>query len=155
RDCARRSVDVSTRMDLTASASGGLDSVGRSSIAMDGRVRRSRGSVERQTLQSQPIDGTPCDVPLPRTVTLRFNNALPAAGSFDESEPQLVEDLLEDLPLFSGQVAARLLIQEAQDLDHLGGAVEIHLGRLTRDRIRQVAEVDRSCARQRQDERRE
>ena len=42
--------------------------VGRSSIRIDGRVRRSRGSVERQTAQSQPIAGTPCDVPLPRTV---------------------------------------------------------------------------------------
>ena len=41
----------------------------RTSIRIDGRVRRSRGSDERQTAQSQPIAGTPCDVPLPRTVT--------------------------------------------------------------------------------------
>ena len=40
-----------------------------SSIRIDGRVRRSRGSVERQTAQSQPIAGTPCEVPVPRTVT--------------------------------------------------------------------------------------
>jgi hypothetical protein len=32
-------------------------------------VRRSRGSDERQTAQSQPIAGTPVEVPLPRTVT--------------------------------------------------------------------------------------
>jgi hypothetical protein len=31
-------------------------------------VRRSRGSGERQTAQSQPIVGTPIDVPLPNTV---------------------------------------------------------------------------------------
>jgi hypothetical protein len=30
----------------------------------------SRESVERQTSQSQPIAGTPWDVPLPRIVTL-------------------------------------------------------------------------------------
>ena len=37
---------------------------------IDGLVRRSRGSLERQVLQSQPIIGTPCDVPVPSTSTL-------------------------------------------------------------------------------------
>ena len=45
-------------------------------MRIDGRVRRSRGSVERHTAQSQPIAGTPCDVPLPSTVTLRLNSNL-------------------------------------------------------------------------------
>jgi len=40
---------------------------------MDGRIRRSRGSVERQTAHSQAIIGTPCDVPVPSSVTLRLN----------------------------------------------------------------------------------
>ncbi len=41
----------------------------RSSSAMDGRDRASRGSVDRHTPQSQPIIGTPCDVPVPRKRT--------------------------------------------------------------------------------------
>ena len=35
----------------------------------EARVRLSRGSVEEQTAQSQPIIGTPCDVPVPRKMT--------------------------------------------------------------------------------------
>ena len=47
-----------------------------SSIRIDGRVRRSRGSVDRQTAQSQPIAGTPCDVPLPSTVTRIYGSMI-------------------------------------------------------------------------------
>jgi hypothetical protein len=39
-------------------------------MRMDARVRRSRGSVEVQVPQSQPIIGTPCEVPVPSTSTL-------------------------------------------------------------------------------------
>jgi hypothetical protein len=39
---------------------------------MEGRVRRSWGSLERQTAQSHPRVGTPIDVPLPRTVKVAF-----------------------------------------------------------------------------------
>ena len=39
---------------------------------IEGRVRRSRGSEEWQTAQSQPMVGTPIDVPLPSTVSLAF-----------------------------------------------------------------------------------
>ena len=35
------------------------------------RVRRSRGSVELHTGQSQAIMGIPCEVPEPRTVMVR------------------------------------------------------------------------------------
>jgi hypothetical protein len=64
--CARRSVDVSTRIERTLAANAGPALSG--SIRMDGRVRRSRGSVDRHTEQSQPMAGTPWEVPLPRTV---------------------------------------------------------------------------------------
>jgi hypothetical protein len=37
-------------------------------MKIDGRSRVSRGSSERQVLHSQPIIGTPCDVPVPRNV---------------------------------------------------------------------------------------
>jgi hypothetical protein len=38
-------------------------------IRIDGLVRLSRGSVDWQTAQVQPIIGTPMDVPVPRKVT--------------------------------------------------------------------------------------
>src|SRR5271169_4678661 len=40
------------------------------SIITEGRVRRSCGSLEWQTTQSQPRVGTPMDVPLPSTVSV-------------------------------------------------------------------------------------
>src|SRR5579862_6932749 len=42
------------------------------SSMMEGRVRRSCGSVERQTAQSHPSVGTPIEVPLPSTVKVAF-----------------------------------------------------------------------------------
>jgi hypothetical protein len=39
---------------------------------MEGRVRRSRGSLEWHTAQSHPSVGTPIDVPLPSTVSVAF-----------------------------------------------------------------------------------
>src|SRR5262245_62145063 len=111
--CVRRSVDVSTRIDRTLRANG-VSAPLSSSIRIDGRVRRSRGSAERQTAQSQPIAGTPCDVPLPRTVTRisGFDDPLLAAGGLDEPHAELEEDLLEELPLFGREVAARLLLEQ-------------------------------------------
>jgi hypothetical protein len=40
-----------------------------SSIRMEERKRLSFSSVERHTSQSQPIKGTPWDVPVPKNVT--------------------------------------------------------------------------------------
>ena len=42
------------------------------SSMIEGRVRRSCGSLEWQTAQSQPSVGTPMDVPLPSTVSVAF-----------------------------------------------------------------------------------
>ena len=42
------------------------------SSMIEGRVRRSRGSVEWQTAQSHPSVGTPIEVPLPNTVNVAF-----------------------------------------------------------------------------------
>ena len=41
---------------------------------------------------------------------------------------KLVEDLLQHLTLFRGQVAARFLFEQRQDGDHLRGALEVRLG---------------------------
>src|SRR3954470_22016767 len=56
---ARRSEDVSTRIVAPPA----------SRTRIDGRERLSRGSVDWQTAQAQPIIGTPIDVPVPRNVT--------------------------------------------------------------------------------------
>ena len=46
--------------------------IGMALTSTEGRVRRSCGSEEWQTAQSQPMVGTPIDVPLPSTVSLAF-----------------------------------------------------------------------------------
>src|SRR3989304_1641225 len=55
RDCALKSGEVSMR---TFSPDGNI-------TRMDARVRLFLGSTERHTSQSQPMTGTPVDVPLP------------------------------------------------------------------------------------------
>src|SRR5437773_6309550 len=147
--CARRSVDVSTSTLRTAEAIGEAEPAEPPiSIRIDGRVRRSRGSVERHTAQSQPIIGTPCDVPVPSSVILRLNDALAAALGLDESEAKLVENFFEQLPLIVRQVAARFLVEQLEDLDHLRGAVEVRFAGGSGDGVGQVAEV--YCRRARQ-----
>jgi hypothetical protein len=65
---------------------------------MDGRERRSRESSERQVSQSQPIIGTPCDVPVPRKM-IRNSSGLDDAAlallRLDEAEPQLVKQVVD------------------------------------------------------------
>ena len=71
----------------------------RVSTKMDGRSRVSRGSAERQVAQSQPIIGTPCDVPVPRKVIssrrygLEHDALLAALLGLDEAHPQLVQQV--------------------------------------------------------------
>src|SRR5262245_18093473 len=110
--CSRRSVAVSTST-VRIPPSG--ESTSR---RMDGRIRRSRGSVERQTAHSQAIIGTPCDVPVPSSVTLRLNNPVPAVRRADEAHAKLEQDLLEDLTLLGCQVAPGRQLEERQDLNH-------------------------------------
>src|SRR5438034_5032182 len=145
--CARKSVDVSTSTFCTARAIGEARSVA-ISMRIDGRVRRSRGSVDRQTAQSHPIIGTPCDVPVPSSVILRLNDASAAVLRLDEAHPELVEHFLEDLPFFGGQVAARFFLEKRKDGNHFCGTVEIRLRHCARRRIDEVAEVNRRSGRQ-------
>ena len=65
-DVAHRSPATVTR---PRSAPSPLSRSSPKSSRIDGRVRRSRGSVDRHTAQSQPMAGTPCDVPVPSIVT--------------------------------------------------------------------------------------
>src|SRR5262245_27563179 len=137
------------------------------SMRIDGRVRWSCGSVDRHTAQRQPMNGTPWDVPLPRTVTRtargsrlgargsmsRVNDPRRLTARFDEAHPQLVENLLEDLALFAGEVAPRLLLEQREDIDHLRRTLEVRLRLVSGGRIGKVAEMDRGGARQRQHER--
>src|SRR3569833_152823 len=59
--CSRKSGVVSTRTTWPSYSS-----------MIEGHDRLSCGSVEWHTAQSQPIVGTPIDVPLPSTVSLAF-----------------------------------------------------------------------------------
>src|SRR3954464_8205376 len=99
RACARRSGPASTRTLAPAV-----------STKIDGRSRASRGSAERHTAQSQPIIGTPCDVPVPRKVTRNsgFDDALLIALRLHVTQPQIVEQVFDELALGRGQVAAGL-----------------------------------------------
>ena len=71
---------------------------------------------------------------------------LSAARRLDEPQTQFVEDLLEDLPLFGGQVASCLLIEQRENLDHLRRRVEVGRRGLARRRIGQVAEMECGCS---------
>src|SRR5688572_23694995 len=120
--------------------------------------------------------GTPEEVPVPRKVTrprvtlrLRSGRAprlrsgswdddarrlrrVSLLADFDEAKAQLVDDLLEELTLFGRQVAARLLLQQRQDLDHLLRRGKIRLSRLPADRVGHVAEMHGGGVRERQHE---
>src|SRR5712692_2285217 len=107
-------------MCRTARANAGIaraasSSSSRVSMKIDGRDRRSRGSVDRHTAHSHPIIGTPCEVPLPSSVILRLNDPFAGARRLDEAQAELVEDLFENLAFFSSQVAPRFLIEQRED----------------------------------------
>ena len=78
---------------------------------------------------------------------------LSASAGLDVAHPQLVEELLEQLPLFGRQVAARLRLEQRQDVDHLLRGRQVRLRCLPGDRIGNVAEVHGGGVRQRQHER--
>src|SRR6266850_45168 len=86
------------------------------------------------------------------TGSLRLDDALAAAGGFNEPHAQLVQDLCEHLALLGRQIAASLLIEQRQDLDHLRGAIEVELAAFAGDRVEQVAEMDRRGGGERQHE---
>src|SRR3954447_3596831 len=94
-------------------------------MKIDGRSRLSRGSVERQTGHSHAMTGTPCDVPVPRNVTRagtlisRNDDARLGLARFDEAHPELVEELIQHMPLLGGEVAACLDLEQREDRDHL------------------------------------
>ena len=63
------------------------------------------------------------------------------------THPELVEELLQQLPLFGGQVAAGLLFEQRQDVDDLlrGGKVGLCLPVRSPDRERHRSDTPR-CA---------
>ena len=82
----------------------------------------------------------------------RDDARLRLAGLY-ESEAQLVEDLLEQLPLFGGQVAAGLGFEQRQDVDHLLCRRQVGIRLLPAHRVGNVSEVNRSRVRKRENER--
>src|SRR5436190_23541993 len=119
----RRSGPASTRMDWPSAVS----------TTIEGRHRRSRGSSDRQVVQSQTIMGTPGDVPVPRKVTFtpsRLDDPpLPLLG-FHEAQPQLVEEVVDHLLFGLDEIAAGLLLEERDELNHLRRGDEIRFAGL-------------------------
>src|ERR1700722_90473 len=86
RACMRKSVPVSISTRWPAQVT-----------AIEGRVRRSRGSLDVQTRQVQPSVGTPMEVPLPRMVIsalwmkhapyINFTSGLYQATALDRAFP--------------------------------------------------------------------
>src|SRR5450759_3779056 len=128
------------------------------STKMDGRSRVSWGSVERQVAHSQPIMGTPWDVPVPRNVILKSSvanrqstmsglddDARVALLGLHEPHAQLVQQILDEFRLGLREIAGGLLLKHRDQLDDvrrggdvrlygaawlgIGASSEMHLGR--------------------------
>ena len=56
---------------------------------MEDRVRQSRGSVDRQTLQSQPIWGIPVEVPVPKNLIFIYYRLDIIVGSVSVSHQEI------------------------------------------------------------------
>src|SRR5579864_7965457 len=118
------------------------------SIMMEGRLRRSRGSVERQTAQSHPSVGTPMDVPLPSTVKVAFmflvsSSLLSSAagsgggawlrrprervGDFDVGHAQFVKTILQEVLFCVCEIAFGFFGDETERVDGLARADDIDL----------------------------
>ena len=73
----------------------------------------------------------PRNVIFKRDATVR-DDALLALLRLDEAHPQLVEEIVDELGFVRRQVALGLLLQQADQLDHLIGRHEVRLLRARR-----------------------
>src|SRR3954471_22749630 len=145
-DCARTSGPASTSTPCPSSVS----------TYTDARHRLSRGSAERHVSQSQPIIGTPCDVPVPRNVmrkgVLWLDDALLALLRLHVADPQFVEQIVDETRFGFDQVAFGLLLQHGDELDHLRRSLQVGCRLVAGGRVGDVAEVHCGRGRERQDE---
>src|SRR5579872_4677648 len=111
------------------------------SSMIEGRVRRSCGSVERHTAQSHPKVGTPIDVPLPSTVKVAFIFSVLTSGRSGRGSrlrrtrdgvrylhighAQFVQTILQEILFDRRQVAFGLLRNQTQGIDGLARANDI------------------------------
>src|SRR5690348_16907734 len=99
-DCMRTSGPASTSNACPSSVS----------TYTDARHRLSCGSVDRHVPQSQPIIGTPCDVPVPRNVMrkgvrLWLDDALVALLGLHEADAQFIEQVVDQSRFGFDQIA--------------------------------------------------
>src|ERR1700733_10113481 len=104
-------------------------------IRIDGRRRVSRGSVELQTSQEQPIVGTPELVPEPSTVIFksiyaRFDSGKVQRFLLDlrKVETQSGDGVVKRLLLQVRKITFRLLLQHGKQIYIVAGLVEIRPG---------------------------
>src|SRR5688572_19633017 len=106
---------------------------------------RSRSSARRATCPY------PARAPWRRRRSRR-DDSLFLALRFHEAKPQLVQHHLEQLPLFGCEIAARLFFEQREDIDHLTGGLQIDRAGLGLPRLETIAEMHRSCGREREHE---
>src|ERR1700739_2758857 len=114
------------------------------SIMIEGRVRRSCGSLELQTAQSHPSCGTPIEVPLPSTVSVAFMRvpscsssagsrgdsglrwARQRVGYFHVGHAHFVEAVLQEGFFGRGKIALGFFREKSERVDGLPRAEDIH-----------------------------
>lgn len=72
---------------------------------------------------------------------LRFDDAAFALLRLDEPHAELVQEVVDEARFLRAEIPLRLLLQERDQLDHLGGGNQVRLHPLAGARIGDVAEV--------------
>src|SRR5439155_1468787 len=101
--------------------------------ALRRRTRERERSRARSPTSRRPPDAV-CALPPPSPASELF------AGFLDEAHAQVVEDLFEQAGFGGIEIAASLLLEQADDVDELTHGGEIRLG-LPRERMGDLAEA--------------
>src|SRR5687768_2801811 len=124
--------------------------------AIDDRADRSSGRCRTRSRSSARRATCPYPARAPwRRGRSRRDDSLFLALRFHEAQPQLVEHHLEQLPLFCGEVTARLFFEQREDVDHLAGGLQVDLRRLALSRFEAITEMYGGRRREREHEGRE
>src|SRR5579864_3232853 len=113
------------------------------SSMIEGRVRRSWGSLEWQTAQSHPRVGTPMEVPLPNTVKVAFMVALSSAagtgggawlwragegvGHLDVGHAEFVKTVLQEIFLRRREIPFGFFRDQTERVDSLARSDDVDL----------------------------
>jgi tetrapyrrole methylase family protein / MazG family protein len=145
---------IRSRVDKDARMFGYVD-VNRgseASITRIGRPARRAAAADHRNAVRRP-GAQHRDLAVEHPVALGRDDARLRLARLDKAQAQLEKDLIEQLPLFRSQVAARFRLEQRQDVDHLLCSRQVYFGLLTADGIRNVSEVNRGGVGKRENER--